>query len=156
MYSLNKLTLFAVAALGIVACGGGGGAPADAGADAPVDGGGADLAADGGGADLATPSCDPAAQNCAAGEKCDFFCQGDTAVVACQASTAGGAVGSACSLTTMPCARGSGCVVMPGGGPLCRKYCAGDGDCATGERCHNVTVGVTCATTTSFLLHFCY
>ena len=32
---------------------------------------------------------------------------------------------------------------MPGGGPTCRKYCATDGDCATGERCHNVTVGVT-------------
>jgi len=32
-----------------------------------------------------------------------------------------------------------------------------DGDCATGERCHNVSVGVTCTgNTTSFALHFCY
>jgi hypothetical protein len=46
---------------------------------------------------------------------------------------------------------------MVGVGPLCRKYCAGDSDCAAGERCHNVTVGVTCTGgTTSFFLQFCY
>lgn len=142
------------AALAIAACGGKSGG-SDAGIDAPTDGG-PDVAADGGGADLGPLSCDPFAQDCAAGEKCDFFCLGSTAVVACEASTGGGAVGTACSLTSMPCARGTGCIVMPSSGALCRKYCSVDGDCATGERCHNVDVGVTCATTTTFLLHICY
>jgi len=145
-------TALVAVALAVSACGKSSSSPGDSGGvDAPD-------AVDGGGMDLASLACDPAAQNCPAGSKCDFFCQGSSAVVDCQASSDGGAVGTACSTTTMQCARGTGCISMPsGGGPVCRKYCAGDGDCATGERCHNVTVGVTCsAGTTSFPLHFCY
>jgi hypothetical protein len=40
---------------------------------------------------------------------------------------------------------------------MCLKYCAGDGDCATGERCHNDNVGVACgAPATTLVLHYCY
>ncbi|HEY7371858.1 MAG TPA: hypothetical protein VIF57_06735 [Polyangia bacterium] len=137
------------------ACGGSSGPPADAGADVPLDTG-ADGAPADAGVDTAPLACDPGAQNCPVDQKCDFRCDGNNAVVDCGSAADGGAVGSTCSTITMPCARGSGCVVMAGGGPMCRKYCTVDGDCATGERCHNDTVGVTCATTTNFLLHFCY
>jgi hypothetical protein len=103
-------------------------------------------------------SCDPFAQNCPPNQKCDFRCVGSSAVVDCQPGGDGGPVGSSCSTTTVLCARGTGCLSMAGGaGPPCRKYCAADGDCATGERCHNVTVGVACSGgTTSFNLHYCY
>jgi hypothetical protein len=140
-------TLAALAALA-AACGSGG-ATSDAASDT---GGGADVAPDGG-----AQLCDPAAQNCASGSKCDFGCDGTTATVACRPDIGSGAIGAACSTTTMQCAKGTACITMPGGGPLCRKYCAGDGDCATGERCHNDNVGVACgAPATTFLLHFCY
>jgi hypothetical protein len=137
--------ILAVAAM-IAACGSQGATGADAGVDAPGDTG----------AETGAAICDPAAQNCSAVEKCDFGCQGSTAVVACIRSTGGGAVGSACS-DAMPCARGTGCLTAPNAGAACRKYCAGDGDCATGERCHNVTVAVACGgASTSLLLHYCY
>ena len=141
------MVILAAAALGAWTCGGNGGRATDAGVDAPTDAGGADLG---------TLACDPAAQNCPADQKCDFRCQGSAAVVDCQPSTDGGAVGSACS-TTAPCSRGTGCLSVAGMGVACRKYCSGDGDCATGERCHNVTVAVACgAGATSFALHVCY
>jgi hypothetical protein len=79
------------------------------------------------------------------------------ASVACRPDIGSAAIGATCSTTTTQCAKGSGCVSMAGTGPLCRKYCDSDGDCATGERCHNDTVGVACgAPATTFLLHFCY
>jgi len=142
--SLALVMLAGAAVLGSWTCGGKGGGPADAGVDAPV------------GADLGTLACDPFAQNCPADQKCDFRCQGTTAVVDCQPGADGGAAGSACS-NPLPCARGTGCVSVAGMGIACRKYCASDGDCATGQRCHNVTVAVACGTgATSFLLHICY
>jgi hypothetical protein len=128
------------------ACSGakGGGAATDGGpgGDGPTDAG---LAA-----------CDPAAQNCPATSKCDFGCEGSTAVLACRPGGDGGALGSACSAAT-PCARGSGCLTAEDGGVACRRYCTGDGQCATGERCHNVTVTVNCGGPGSQLpLHYCY
>jgi hypothetical protein len=145
--SVALMVLAAAAGLGSWACGGSGGRAADAGADA---------AAESGGADSGTLACDPAAQDCPADQKCDFRCQGSIAVVDCQPGADGGAIGSMCA-TAMPCARGTGCVSVAGMGVACRKYCAGDSDCATGERCHNVTVAVACgAGPTSFLLHLCY
>jgi len=138
------------------ACGGQGSASPDAaGSDAPVD-----IAADTAGIDApvdGTAACDPAAQDCASGSECDFGCQGTTAVVACRPDNGSAANGAACSTTTMQCVKGSGCVTMPGGGPMCRRYCAGDGDCATAERCHNVSLGVACGgPATTLALHFCY
>src|SRR5262245_20489125 len=122
MCSLNKAhksaaipVLLAATALAASACGGGGGTPADAGADAPLDTG-ADTAPADGGVDVAPLACDPAAQDCPAAQKCDFRCQGNTAVVDCGGGAGGGAIGSTCSTTTMPCARGSGCISMPSGG----------------------------------------
>jgi hypothetical protein len=130
------------------ACGGNTSTVTDAGGDAPADVG----------ADSGNFACDPAAPSCGTGQKCDFTCQNGAAAVACIPDTGTGAIGATCSTTTMQCAGGSGCVAMPsGGGPLCRKYCTADTDCATGERCHNVTVGVTCTSGTGSLpLHFCY
>jgi hypothetical protein len=139
------LTLAIVGALANGACSSGNGSAPDAGQ-------GTDVAVD-----TSAITCDPAAQDCASGSKCDFGCQGDAAVVACRPDNGTAAIGAACSTTTMQCTKGSGCVTMPGGGPTCRKYCAGDGDCATGERCHNDSVGVACgAPATTLLLHFCY
>jgi hypothetical protein len=131
----------------MTACGGTGGASTDAGP-------GGDGSADTG----ATTGCDPVAQSCGAAQKCDFGCQGTTAVVACWPSTDGGVIGSLCS-AAMPCGRGTGCIATAAtaGAAACRKYCAGDSDCATGERCHNDTVAVACgAPATSLALHFCY
>jgi hypothetical protein len=107
-------------------------------------------------ADTGAASCDPFAQDCGAGKKCDFGCQGTAMVVACWPSSGGGAIGDACT-TAMSCAAGSGCVGISTQGTACRKYCATDGDCASGERCHNDTVGLNCAgTVSSMLLHFCH
>jgi predicted small lipoprotein YifL len=125
------------------ACGGKGGSTTpDGGADAPADTGAA--------------GCDPALQDCAAGSKCDFGCQGTTAAVACRAGVDGGAAGTACS-SSVPCARGTGCLTAPDAGSLCRKYCTTDPECATGERCHNVSVSIACGGTSAPLaLHYCY
>jgi hypothetical protein len=107
-------------------------------------------------ADAAAMSCDPYAQNCSAGSKCAFGCDGTMATVACRADNGGGAVGAVCS-SPMACAKGADCLIMPVGGGACRKYCASDGDCATGERCHNVDVTVNCGGPLIPLpLHFCY
>jgi hypothetical protein len=137
--------LAAVVAVTVAACGGTGAVTADAG---PRDDGAAETGAAG---------CDPVAQSCGAGQKCDFGCAGNTAVVGCWPSTDGGVIGTPCA-AAMPCARGGGCVASSSsGGAFCRKYCASDGDCATGERCHNDTVGVACGgPATSLALHFCY
>jgi hypothetical protein len=140
--------LAAVVALAIAACGGGGGARTDAAADTSA---GEDAAADTGGA-----ACDPATQNCAAGSKCDFGCQASNAVVACRAENGDGGIGAACS-AAMPCTRGSGCLTAEDAGVACRKYCAGDGDCPAGQRCHNVSVAITCSGSSAPLaLHYCY
>ena len=138
------LMLAIVAVTAPAACGGGSSAAIDAAT-------GADAAADG-----AVMSCDPYAQNCPAGLKCDFGCDGTASTIACRADNGGGAVGSACS-TPMACAKGGGCLIMPLMDGACRKYCAGDGDCATGERCHNVEVTVNCGgPLTPLPVHVCY
>jgi hypothetical protein len=154
LFQLHVALGLAVAALALGSCGGKSGSPPDAGG-VPDSSGGPDTGADG--VVMGTMTCDPGVQNCAAGQKCDFNCQGgETATVSCVADGTG-ALGATCSFS-MPCARGNGCLTMPtGGGSMCRKYCASDTDCATGERCHNDTVFVRCTgPETSFLLHFCY
>jgi hypothetical protein len=106
--------------------------------------------------EMGAATCDPALQNCAAGSECDFGCQGNTAALSCRAENGDGGLGAACS-GTMPCGNGSGCFGVPDGGVVCRKYCAADGDCPTGERCHNVSVAVACAGgSTQLPLQFCY
>ncbi len=134
-----------VAAMAAPACGGSASARTDAGPDG-------DAAADA----VVVTGCDPAAQNCSAGSKCDFGCQGTTAAVACRADNGSGARGDTCS-AAMPCAKGAGCLTTPDAGSTCLKYCAGDGDCLTTERCHNVDVTVVCGgPPTPLLLHVCY
>ena len=77
-------------------------------------------------------------------------------IMACWPGAGGGAIGDACA-TAMSCAAGSACIGLPTQGTTCRKYCMVDGDCATGERCHNDTVGLNCGgTVSSMLLHFCH
>lgn len=138
------LMLAIVAATGPAACGGGSSAATDAatGGDAP--------------GDAAVLSCDPYAQACSAGSKCDLVCDGTTATVACRADNGGGALGSACS-PSMSCAKGTGCLTSVDAGSTCMKYCAGDGDCATDQRCHNVAVTLNCGgPLTPIPLHVCY
>ena len=153
---VRKLALAAIVAVAAAACGGNSDGTPDAapgGDGATGDGPAGDAPADTG-----AMACDPVAQSCGAAQKCDFGCAGTTAVVACWPSTDGGAIGSPCS-AAMPCGRGTGCIAnaATAGAAACRKYCAGDGDCATGERCHNDTVAVACgAPATSLTLHFCY
>ena len=138
------LMLAIVAVTAPAACGGGSSAAIDAAT-------GADAAAD-----AAVMRCDPYAQDCPTGSKCDLGCDGTTSTVACRTDNDGGAIGSACS-TSMTCAKGSGCLALPTVGTSCLKYCAGDGDCATGERCHNVDVTFNCGgPLTPMLMHVCY
>jgi hypothetical protein len=135
---------FAAVATLMTACGGTGASRTDAapGADAP--------------AETAGTACDPAAQNCGAGQKCDFGCQGAMAVVACWPATDGGVVGTTCT-TVATCSAGTACIAISTAGTVCRKYCDTDGDCPTGERCHNDTVTVSCGTpATPLSLHFCH
>ncbi len=142
------VALAIVVALTATACG----AAKTAGADAGTDVGSREDSAP----DVSGSGCEPALQNCSAGSECDFGCQGSTALVACRPDNGDGGVGTACS-GNMPCQRGSACLGLPDGGVVCRKYCAADGDCPTGERCHNASVGIACAgTTTSLPLQFCY
>lgn len=126
-------------------------------AAAPSDGSTPDQPVDQSGSDAGTGACTLAAQDCpSTADKCDFGCQGSAAVISCDHSADGGALGSACSAGA-PCARGAGCLSSEDGGVACRKYCAGDADCAAGQRCHNVTVAVTCGgTSTPLALHYCY
>ena len=52
---------------------------------------------------------------------------------------------------------GTACIAISTPGTVCRKYCDTDGDCPTGERCHNDSVSVACgAPATPLALHFCY
>jgi hypothetical protein len=149
--SQNPSAMMAIATalvLAAGACGGGKGAAMDAAADA---GSGGDVAVDTGAA-----SCDPALQDCASGSECDFSCEGGAAVVACRPDNGNGAVGAACS-PSMPCGQGSACIGSVDAGVICRKYCSVDGDCATGQRCHNDNVSINCGTPVSvLLLHTCY
>lgn len=134
----------AVATLLMTACGGSGGAKADAapGSDAPADTGGT--------------ACDPVVQNCGTAKKCDFGCEGAMAVLACVPATDGGVVGTPCT-TAMTCAAGTACIAMSTTGTVCRKYCNTDSECATGERCHNDTITIGCGTAApSLSLHFCH
>ena len=106
--------------------------------------------------DAAVLRCDPHAQDCPAASKCDLVCDGTTATVACRADNGGGALGSACS-PSMACAKGTGCLTSLDAGSTCMKYCASDGDCATGQRCHNVDVTLNCGgPQTPLPLHVCY
>ena len=140
---LRAGTLF-LAALAAGACGSESASPSDAASDV------------GANSDAGVMSCDPAAQNCASGSECDFACEGGAAVVACRADNGTGAVGAACS-AAMPCGKGSACIGSVDAGVVCRKYCAGDGDCLTGQRCHNDNVTINCgAPATVLLLHTCY
>jgi hypothetical protein len=131
------------------------------GSDSGAGGSGGESGSGGGGGGSggmdASAACDPAAQNCSsAASKCDFHCDGTVAGLGCVAGTDGGALGSACS-AAMPCPRGTGCLSAGDAGVVCRKYCAGDGDCATGERCHNVTVSISCSGASSpIALHYCF
>jgi hypothetical protein len=140
---------FAIAVTIVVtACSGGKGGAADGAADvgSPADAG----------TDAAAAACDPAVQDCAAGAKCDFGCQGNMAALSCRPENGDGGLGSACS-GTAPCAKGSGCFGLPDAGIVCRRYCAADADCPTGERCHNVSVAVACGgASTALPLRFCY
>jgi len=148
MLTAAPVLLAAAAALAIAACSSTAATGTDAGTDAPASETSADVPATG---------CDPVAQDCAAGQKCDFGCQGSAAALSCMAGADGGAIGSTCTTAT-PCARGGACLTAPDAGSLCRKYCAGDGDCATGERCHNVTVTIGCGASSAptLPLHYCY
>jgi hypothetical protein len=152
----RTLALAASLAVAAAACGGTSAVTPDAGPGS--DGAVGDGRAGDAPTDTGALGCDPVAQSCGPGQKCDFGCAGTTAVVACWPGADGGVVGSLCS-AAMPCGRGTGCIATAAnaGAAACRKYCASDGDCATGERCHNDSVGVACgAPATSLALHFCY
>ena len=138
-----------VGAMLTAACGGKTGTPADA---APTD-----VAVDQASSPDGGTTCNLATQDCPSNlDKCDFGCLGTTAVLGCTRGTDGGTPGGPCSATA-PCARGAGCLTMPDAGTACREYCASDGDCLTGERCHNVSVAVACGGTSTVLaLHYCY
>src|SRR5262245_12610052 len=130
------LVVAVMAAMAACSSKGGGGADAVAGGSG---GGGGTGGGGSGGMDASAAACDPAAQNCTSAlSKCDFVCQGNVAVLGCTGNFDGGALGDPCS-AALPCAKGTGCLSADAS-VACRKYCAGDGDCATGERCHNVTV----------------
>jgi hypothetical protein len=142
----ETLAFAALLALAAAACGSNSAAP-----DAATGGDAGDATAE-----AAPFACDPAAQNCASGSECDFACEGGAAVVACRADNGSGALGAACS-ASMPCVKGTACIGSADAGVICRKYCAGDGDCLAGQRCHNDSVGINCGTPiTMLLLHTCY
>ena len=156
MFHFNKrpltaalLLTSAIMAPATIGCGSKSATNTDGGADAPID-----TASDTG---IGSFACDPGLQNCAsASDECDFACQGGAAVVACRPDNGTASIGAPCSMT-MPCAKGLGCIGMPADGVVCRKYCTSDTDCATGQRCHNDSVGVNCGTPqTTLLLHTCY
>jgi hypothetical protein len=140
--SRAALMLAIVAATAPAACGGGSSAATDAAT-------GGDVAMD-----AVVMSCDPFTQNCPAGSKCDLVCNGTT-TVACRADNGGGAPHSVCS-SSIPCAKGTGCLTLADAGSTCMKFCAGDGDCATGERCHNVDVTLCGGPLEPMFLHICY
>ena len=72
---VRRMKIALALAVTLAAACGGSAAKTDAGS-------GNDSAADTGAVDTGG-ACDPAAQNCGAGMKCDFGCQGTTAIVAC-------------------------------------------------------------------------
>jgi hypothetical protein len=138
-------------ATALAACGSGSSARDGGGSD-----GAAPLADAAGDSAEAAAACDPAAQNCGLGMKCDFFCDGTTPVVGCRLDPGGGQDANlACSAADY-CRRGTGCIAMAATGALCRQYCTTDSDCIAGQ-CHQSMVGVNCGSGTSNLsLKVCY
>jgi hypothetical protein len=101
-------------------------------------------------------SCDPARQDCPAGQTCDLVCNGPQSRLMCRPVPAGGgiAVGSSCR-DTVECALASGCFATVGQGSSCIRYCDSDADCAGKGTCQVRGVFRECGQSTRFTLKFC-
>ena len=97
--------------------------------------------------------CDPAAQNCPAGQTCDVICDAVGTKVGCRPAGTLPA-GSACTAVES-CAAKTGCFVSVGVGQTCVRYCNTNADCAQGT-CQERMVFRTCLVESPrFMVKFC-
>lgn len=121
--------------------------------------GAAICACDGGGdAPTATTSlgaCDPARQDCPAGQTCDLVCESESTRLMCRTVPNGGGVaaGGACSVTS-GCAARTGCFATAGVPASCVQYCDTNADCSRGT-CQARWVTRPCGVAPRFMLKFC-
>jgi len=90
-------------------------------------------------------ACDPFAQDCMMGQKCDITCAagGASASLGCVTdSGSGGSHGDTCS-GTMACKKGGLCLTTSMVSK-CRQYCDKDADCPMGKTCASLMITVTC------------
>jgi hypothetical protein len=88
-------------------------------------------------------ACEPALQDCPAGLKCDFFCDGTRARVGCRSEAPGaGAAGAVCGGSAV-CGKGTGCLAAGPASAVCRPYCNSDAECSAG-RCQTANITVAC------------
>jgi len=100
-----------------------------------------------------TVRCDVAAQDCPAGQRCDFTCEDGVLVIACTPEVASPAkLGESCSggrdagtLTGSNCTRGTGCFTTVQKPASCYQYCKTGSECPAGTTCMtNRTYRVVC------------
>jgi hypothetical protein len=102
-------------------------------------------------------ACDPAKQDCPAGQTCDLICSGLASRILCRPVPAGGgvAVGQSCTGIKDDCAFASGCYQTVNMPESCIRYCASDADCGPGTTCQSRTVIRSCPSGAQFMLKFC-
>jgi len=109
-------------------------------------GGGTDMMVTdtGGGSEGGGAACDPVAQDCAMGQRCDMFCMAGSPapVLMCTTDSGGtGMHGDECG-TMKGCAKGNTCLTTSGKSN-CRQFCNEDTDCPMGKTCQ--AIKVTCS-----------
>jgi len=107
--------------------------------DPPMDGSSVEALA---GPEVGNMMCDPVAQNCAAGSKCELSCVPVTGLRCAPDPMTGGAHGDACGQSIGDCQKGAVCILnMPAGtGARCRKYCTSSATCPGGGTCQAVNL----------------
>lgn len=88
--------------------------------------------------------CDPVAQNCAAGLRCDLPDSGPLAFACIVDAGGSGEEGQTCQESSQDCAKGSTCVQpvgrmrQPVGPATCFVFCNTDAECPSGNACFGV------------------
>lgn len=104
--------------------------------------GGGDLARDVAASDTWAGSCDPVAQDCLPGQRCDFTCEGGARFICFDGEGAVG-IDGICGPMRGWCGKGLTCVATSSTLGICKKFCNQDSDCPAGKHCG--TLGLVCS-----------
>jgi len=100
-----------------------------------------------GGSGSVNAPCDPVAQNCGPGLRCDFPNSGPLAFQCIMDAGGKGAEGQICQDSSQDCAKGSTCIQpvrarsgRPSGSATCFVFCNSSADCPSGNGCSHVVL----------------